>query len=132
MKSIKEFRKAYATDFSKQEVAKMAKVLKAHMEETLGGEWEIREWENLGYHFDVRIGSIVVSYSTNTGSFSCLINDEKNKAGVGAGRFKIGRNDLPELAVKEALDFAYEHAIAVMDCMNDNLEKLTKFKLANS
>jgi len=132
MKSIKEFRKAYVTDFSKQEISKMAKVLKAHMEETLGGEWEIREWQNSGYHFEVHLGSISLHYSTNTGQFHCYVNDEKNRAGVGAGMFKVTSGTLPEVAVIEAVNYAYQKTASIMGCMDDNVEKLTKFKLANT
>ena len=88
---------------------------------SLGEDWKVRAWENLGWHSDVyRDGVTVWDTASYDGkeSYYCLIGSGKRP---GTGRYK-GDGDTPVKAIKAAVADAMESLKHDMSLVTNVLE----------
>jgi len=74
--------------------------LKVHCEKEIGGEWETRTWENIGWHYDVRQNGVTISVAHGNG-FICYIGEVGDSGGYWAEHGDTVRESL-ENSLEEA------------------------------
>lgn len=115
---------------TKEDAQANADLLAEFMTNNMGGMWETRVWENLGWHWQVKIGSIGLYYHPGmngaNGKYSAMINSEKNKIG-GAPAYWHDNEDQsenPVAAVKNAMTTAQNFVNRMQDVIDDNFAKM--------
>lgn len=83
---------------------------KALLKKMKGYDWQVRVWENIGWHYEVHSGPVAV-YPAGQGKYFCLISDDPQKGGSGLGLWTAqnspSRKD-PNQAVEEAVALVVE------------------------
>jgi hypothetical protein len=89
---------------------KAGEAVQARLNDKFREGWELRVWENLGWHFDCRLGTMTVSMNEIDGSrqYHCMISSDYKYTGTGnADWTEDKRYSSPEEAVKHALETAW-------------------------
>ena len=112
----------------KKEAEKLAKEMVKTLNKDLGGKWETRVWNNLGWHYSAVLGSIEVIESTYMGKsiYTAYINDEVNVIGgaMSAWFHDSDNAATPDQAVRNAITTANKYMESLKAVMDDNRVKI--------
>ncbi|MBK7362697.1 MAG: hypothetical protein IPJ01_10415 [Micavibrio sp.] len=110
---------------SKEEAKLRAKELADYLKKELGGNWKPRVWNNIGWYYNVHLGSMSVSFHFN--KYSCLISDGVNGGGgMGYWSKSFCSFPNPKKAVEFAMKNANEFVKKVTDIMQKNKDLISK------
>lgn len=109
--------------------------LARRLNKSLGGKWETRVHENIGWHVSVRLNAVSVSiYKYADGlSYGCLVSDDPRYPGTGAGTWSKDKSTYknPEDAVLHSLRVAHEEFKKIEKfVIKDTVDMLSRSKKA--
>jgi hypothetical protein len=93
---------------TKKEAEKLGQELLSHMK---GNGWELRIWENLGWHYSVT-NNLLEVYPSSNGKYFCLFG------------YKSGGR--PEWTIKESFDNPNEAVERTLQLARNNVNELLK------
>lgn len=121
---------------TKQEATKYAERTKKRLDEKVGGDWQIDVFENLGWHCDVKLGSVTVGIHENLPEskslrFGAYVGSEKNKPYGALAMWHEDNNHNhknPEDAVYEAMKNARKCVLELYDNVSHNFDLMYKLR----
>ncbi len=114
---------------SEADAKRIAKELCEFLNKNLCVGWQPRVSENLGWHFQVQLGTISVHENIHTGKYWVLISDEIGNANSGAGIWSSGHIESanPVMAIKKAVKVSEDVVYKLVSVIESN-DKLLKTK----
>lgn len=96
---------------TEEEAKASALALAARLCQKIGGEWQPRVWENMGWHFGANFGTISVSgHNPLNPQWNALVSDEIGNASFGAIQWSVKKSfSTPEAAVKAGMKAVADH-----------------------
>lgn len=115
---------------NKREADARANDLVNYLNNVTGGNWKKRVWENLGWHYAVRLGSIEVyahSYTWRNTTYNALVGDTiESGGGLGIWTDSNSGFEKPEEAVRHAMNNAKTVVDKLHSVIYSNIEQLPK------
>lgn len=102
------------------------------LKQELGGDWKPRVWENLGWHYSARLGSIEVTCHYSNGSVSASVDDVIDQPG-GTPMSWYDTDETPCYdpveTVKKQMKVAWNKTHKDLAVLRDNMEKMNHFNV---
>lgn len=109
---------------TKEAATKLAEALKARLQKATQKVWEIRVWENMGWHYSVHCGRINLNPTSlnKDPEYFCLISDDDRYPTAGAGIWASGASTHKDPIV--ALQVAFDAVLACKERLMVSFNKV--------
>lgn len=108
---------------------KKAEEIRDRLISKLGGDWQIKYSNNLGWSFTICLGTIQVHYNEGLNEYFTHLNDSYIGSGTPMYYWGWSHKDTPEESVTVAVEYSRKKIVQTLEVLDNNISMLTNYNL---